>query len=129
MSEYDPINTHELMVQSTIALAELQASYIAIYLTMVFAYTTVAYIAGKQLSKVQVFIATFVYLLASFYVVALIVSMTASMVVYQERIKELGIVVVSRVDETTISLWVDVVVWPSLMAASLIFMWNVRREK
>ena len=42
MSDYDPIVTHELMVQSSIALADLQASYIAIYLTMVFGCTTVA---------------------------------------------------------------------------------------
>lgn len=117
------------MIQSNIALADLQASYIAIYLTMVFAYTTVAYVAGEKLSKTQVFIATFVYLLASVYVVAIIVSMTNALIVYQERIQELGVAAVSRVEETTLSLWIDVVVWPSLMAASLVFMWNVRRKK
>ncbi len=80
MPDYDPINTHEMMVQSSVALADLQANYIAIYLTMVFAYTTVAYVAGKQLSKVQVFIATFVYITAAFYVAGVIVSITANLI-------------------------------------------------
>ena len=129
MSTYDQINTHELMVQSSIALADLQASYIAIYLTMVFAYTTVAYVAGKQLSRLQVFIATLVYVVASFYVVGIIVSLTMSLIRYHERIVELGVLETSYVDETKVTLWADSIVWPLLMAASLVFMWNVRREK
>ena len=100
-----------------------------IYLAMVFASTTVAYVAGKQLSKAQVFIATLVYLAASFYVVGLIVSMTLSLISYQERIHELGVIEASHVEQTTLTLWLDGVVWPLLMVASLIFMWNIRREK
>ena len=102
MSDYNAINTHEQMVQSSIALADLQASYIAIYLTMVFAYTTVAYIAGKQLSRVQVFIATFVYVAAAFYISGVIISITTNLITYSKRIQELGVTVVDRTNQTWI---------------------------
>lgn len=117
------------MVQSSVALADLQASYIAIYLTMVFAYTTVAYVAGKQLSRLQVSIATLVYLAAAFYVAGVIVSISANLITYSDRIREIGVSKVGQIDEVALTLWFDAAVWPLLMIASLIFMWNVRKDK
>ena len=110
------------------ALTDAQASYIAIYLSMVFAYTTVAFIAGKQLSRIQVSIVTVIYFLTSVYVVMVIVAMTKGLTEMQVRMEEhiKGANAIS--DVVALSLWLDLVLWPLAMLASLLFMWNVRRE-
>jgi hypothetical protein len=89
MTEYELITAREMLAQSNFALADVQASHIAIYLSMIFAYTTVAYVAGKQLSKVQVFIVTLGYMTASIYTVATMLFMSVGNVEYQIRIEEL----------------------------------------
>jgi hypothetical protein len=129
MTEYELITAREMLAQSNLAMAEVQASYVAIFLSMVFAYSTIAYVAGKQLSKAQVFIATLVYMAASFYVVATIVFMTIASIEYQRRAEELFVNETERLAEVTLMLWMDVLIWPLLMITSLVFMWNVRRDK
>jgi len=129
MTEYELLTAREMLAQSNFALADVQASYIAIYLSMVFAYTTIAYIAGKQLSRVQVFIATFVYMTASTYVVATIVFMSWGSIGYQRRTEALFDNEEGLVEAISVMLWTDVIVWPLLMISSLVFMWHVRRQK
>jgi hypothetical protein len=128
-SEYFQISAREMLAQSNFALADVQASFIAIYLSMIFAYTTVAYVAGKQLSKVQVFIATLVYMTASIYLAASIVFMSVGFVDYQMRIEALGPNNKDAVEAVTLMIWMESLIWPSLMIAPLVFMWSVRREK
>ena len=128
MTEYEFVTARELISQSMAALTDAQASYIAIYLSMVFAYTTVAFIAGKQLSRIQVSIVTVIYFLTSVYVVMVIVAMTKGLTEMQVRMEEhiKGANAIS--DVVALSLWLDLVLWPLAMLASLLFMWNVRRE-
>jgi hypothetical protein len=128
-SEYFEISAREMLVQSNFALADVQASFIAIYLSLIFAYTTVAYVAGKQLSKVQVFIATLVYMTASIYLAANILFMAAGFVEYQLRIEALISNSKELVEAVTLMFWMESLIWPSLMIAPLVFMWSVRREK
>ena len=56
--DYDFIAARESIAQTGIAMGDLQASHIAIYLTMIFAYIAVAYIAGKQLTRFQLGLTT-----------------------------------------------------------------------
>jgi len=118
-----------MLVQSTMAMADVQASYIAIYLSMVFAYTTVAYIAGKQLSRLQVFIVTFAYLAAAFYVVSTIVFLTLGTIEHQAQMGQLATGREGHIGASGMFLWMDILIWPLAMIASLVFMWYVRREK
>lgn len=129
MTKYELIQAREMLVQSTMAMADVQASYIAIYLSMVFAYTTVAYIAGKQLSRLQAFIVTFAYLAAAFYVVSTIVFLTVGSLEYQARMEQLAIGPEQHIGASGMFLWMDILIWPSAMIVSLVFMWYVRREK
>jgi len=129
MTEFELITVREMLAQSNFALAEVQASLIAIYLSIIFAYTTVAYVAGKQLSKLQVCIATFVYVVASCYLSANIVFAAAGFVDYQERLEKLIPGEKGAGDAVTLMLWIESVLWPALMFAPLVFMWHVRREK
>ena len=129
MTEYELITAREMLAQSNFALAEVQASLIAIYLSMIFAYTTVAYVAGKQLSKLQVSIATLVYVVASSYMSANIVYAAIGFVAYQERMAELIPSEKWAGDVAPLMLYIESVLWPALMLAPLVFMWHVRREK
>jgi hypothetical protein len=131
MTEHDYLllSAREMLAQNNLALADVQASYVAIYLSMVFAYTTIAYVAGKQLSKAQVFIATLVYMVASVYVVGTIVFMTIGSIEYQRRTEELFVNEPERLAKISSMLWMDTLIWPTLMMASLVFMWHVRRKK
>lgn len=129
MTEYELLSAREMLAQSNLALADVQASYIAIYLSMVFAYTTVAYVAGRELSKLQSFIATFVYILSSVYVVGTISLMSTGQVAYQRRAEELSKSTADFADELSTILWAEALVLSLLMIASLIFMWNVRNKK
>jgi len=129
MTEYELITAREILVQSNLALSDVQASFIAIYLSMIFAYTTVAYVAGKQLSKLQVFLATLVYVVASIYVASNIVFMAAGFIDYQERLKALIPSETGSVEAVTSMFWIESVLWPALMIVPLVFIWHVRREK
>ena len=129
MIDYEQITAREMMAQSTLALADVQASHIAIYLSIIFAYTTVAYVAGKQLSKVQVSIATLVYMIASIYMAANIVAVSFGFVEYQIRMEATFPNEKALVEAVTFAFWLDTLIWPLLMAAPLVFMWHVRREK
>ena len=129
MTEYELLSAREMLAQSNFALADVQASYIAIYLSMVFAYTTVAYVAGRELSKLQAFIATFVYILSSVYVVGTISLMSTGQVEYQRRAEELSTNTTEFADQLSTIIWAEALVLSLLMIASLIFMWNVRRRK
>lgn len=131
MPEYELLAAREILVQSYLALADVQASLIAIYLSMIFAYTTVAYVVGKQLSKLQVFLATFIYFIASIYMAANIVVSAAGIIEYQKRLVELvpdggGALSVEAVASM---FWIESVLWPTLMIAPLVFMWQVRSTK
>ena len=129
MTEYELVTAREILVQSNLALSDVQASFIAIYLSMIFAYTTVAYVAGKQLSKLQVFLATLVYVVASIYVASNIVFMAAGFIDYQERLKALIPSETGSVEAVTSMFWIESVLWPALMIVPLVFIWHVRREK
>jgi len=129
VTEYELVQAREMLVQSTMAMADVQASYIAIYLSMVFAYTTVAYIAGKQLSRLQVFIVTFAYLAAAFYVVSTIVFLTLGTIEHQAQMGQLATGREGHIGASGMFLWMDILIWPLAMIASLVFMWYVRREK
>jgi hypothetical protein len=129
MTDYELITAREMLAQSIFALGEVQASFIAIYLSMIFAYTTVAYVAGKQLSKLQIFIATFVYVVSSVYMAANIVFCAAGFVDYQERMAALVAGEEGVIETVTSMLWIESVLWPLLMVAPLVFMWHVRQER
>ena len=74
------------MAQTGLALSDVSASNIAIYLSMIFAYTTVAYVAGKSLSKMQVMIATFVYVIPSLFIISNIIGMSLLSIDLLERV-------------------------------------------
>jgi hypothetical protein len=63
--DYEMIAAREAISQTGAAVLEVQASHTAIYLTILFAYTSVAYVAGKELTRLQLATVTFVFIAAA----------------------------------------------------------------
>ena len=58
MTEYELRELAQAMTNNIIALSDQQASYIAIYVSIVFAFIASSYVAGTKLNKVQTTVAT-----------------------------------------------------------------------
>ena len=56
------------------AIGEFQATHVAIYLTLLFAYIGAAYVAGAQLNRLQLIIANTLFIGVSAYQIAIIAS-------------------------------------------------------
>ena len=126
MSEYELITVRETIIQSLNGLADVQASHIAIYLTLIFAYISVAYIAGSKLTRLQMILVTAVFLLAStreVIAIALLGVAISEKYGHLEKFNASGDVVIESI--TLPSLFI----WSSGIFISLIFMWSARHTK
>jgi len=126
MTEYELITARETILQSLTGISEVQASHIAIYLTLIFAYISVAYIAGSKLTRLQMILATAVFLLAStreVIAIALLGVAISEKYGQLEKFNASGDVVIESI--TLPSLFI----WSSGIFISLIFMWSARHTK
>jgi hypothetical protein len=127
MLDYPHIEAREAVIQSALALSDLEASHIAIYLTVLFAYIAVAYVVGKKLTRLQLAITTLLFIAASAYEVFTIVAVGAAAKIKRDQIIEFG----GRASETLggppdLML---IILWSSGAVAALVFMWSVRYSK
>ncbi len=131
MIDYEMIAAREAILQTAAAVAELQSSYVAIYLTILFAYTTVAYFAGNKLTRFQLIVVTLMFIATAGRQVALISAAGMGL-----RIKVAHVVGVYEsagapdlVLATGASIWWPVAIWSTGILGSLLFMWSVRHPK
>lgn len=128
MTEFEQQTLSDALTDQTISLGQLQASHIAIYLTIVFAFIIAAFAAGRRLTRVQVRVATTLFVVAGFVEVYQIVK-TGVGIHYLMQLNEsqygaqggFGIPLVLRVI-------LDTLLWSSGVIGALIFMWNVRKS-
>ena len=115
-----------------IALQEAQASYIAIYLSGIFAFILVAYTTGAKLTRFQVTISSALFVLFAFVIGVRIIAFGAGinellidLRQYQSE-QELGRY---ELVDKTLRLRVAMLVWGSGPIVALLFMWSVRHPK
>lgn len=89
MKDYEVINAREAIAQTKVAMAEVQASHIAIYLTIIVAYISVAYIAGSKLSRLQLVLTTFLFVAVSIREIAGIVTLAQVILLENSQMGEL----------------------------------------
>ncbi|TDG14189.1 hypothetical protein E2F43_12000 [Seongchinamella unica] len=125
MIDYDLISAREAIAQTAVAMAEVQASHIAIYLTIIFAYISVAYIAGSKLSRLQLVLTTFLFVAASIRQIVGIVTLSQVILLKHSQLVELagGAAVGMGVQH---SPWWPAAIWSTGLFAALLFMWSVR---
>lgn len=125
MTEYEIESLRQANLQSVMALADVQATHVSIYLTIVFAYIVVAYIAGAKMTRFQLGLATFLFVAACLWELMMITSLgTGASTIGREIIE--GAEVPQVLSESG-RQWFSWLLWSSGMIAALIFMWDVRR--
>ena len=132
MIDYEMIAAREAISQTAAALAEVQANHVAIYLTMLFAYLTVAYLAGKKLTRVQLAIVTFIFIAASAREVSIIAGVGAlirAKMVHFSEVYSGAVTAPAVVAIAGGSLWLTIILWSTGIVAALVFMGSVRRSK
>lgn len=117
---------------NAIELNNGQASYIAIYLTAIFAYIVAAYSAGRNLTRFQVFISNTLFCVFSFVIVTRIVGLGMGMNILTAEVAKLG----GRIDVAqfgivgqSLRLWISSALWTSGVLFALAFMWSIRHPK
>jgi hypothetical protein len=128
MIDYEFIAAREAMAQTVAAIADVQAGHIAIYLTIIFAYISVAYIAGTKLSRIQLALTTFVFIAASVRQIFGIVTLSQVLLV---KSSQLAAISGSSVAEMGVqhSPWWPAAIWSTGLLAALLFMWSARHAK
>jgi hypothetical protein len=131
MLDYEMIAAREAIGQTATAVGDLQASHVAIYLTVLFAYVSVAYLAGQKLTRFQLAIVTFLFVTVAGREVIVIAAMsrlirvkTLQLVEVYENAPAPGILL-----GTGDSILWPVAIWSTGIVASLLFMWSVRHPK
>ncbi len=120
------------VTQTILAMGDLQASHIAIYLTILFAYISAAYVAGNKLTRLQLGVTTFIFLAASVREVSNIAMLGQAIFDLQSELALLnpeGIAYDAQSSPILFSTWWSVSVWSTGAFAALIFMWSVRHPK
>ena len=131
MIDYEMIAAREAIAQSGAALLEVQASHLAIYLTILFAYMSVAYVAGKKLTRFQLATITFVFIAAAgreVYIIALmgLVARVKGVQIAEVYEHSPAPALFSGADN---SIFWPIAIWSIGILASLIFMWSIRHSK
>lgn len=132
MTECGTAGLVSALSENVIALQSAQASYIAIYLSAVFAFILAAYTAGYKMTRLQVSICNFLFTLFSFIIILRIVAIGAGMNEVLIDLTDLqGESEMARYNlmDQSVRLLVATFVWSSGAICALIFMWSVRRPK
>jgi len=114
-------------IQTVMAIADVQSTHVSIYLTIIFAYIIVAYVAGSKLSGFQLTIATFIFVAACLWELMMITTLGQAAAVIGREITQSA--EVRPFINEIVRKWFSRALWSSGMIAALVFMWNVRAEK
>lgn len=131
MIDYEMIAAREAIAQTLAAALDVQASYMAIYLTMLFAYISLAYLVGKELSRFQSTIVTIIFIAGAGRQVALITAAGMATRLKAAQLREIyeDSPAQEIVAGTGISIWWPIVLWSAGIILALFFMWSVRHPK
>jgi hypothetical protein len=125
MTEYELESLRQITIQSVMSTSDVLATHISIYLTIIFAYIAVAYIAGSKLTKLQLIITSAVFIAAALWELLMIITYSQSVVTLGAELLAANSEI-SPLFSNTARLWFSRVMWSSGMFAALIFMWSVR---
>ena len=127
MTQYELESFRQETLQSVMAIPDVQSTHVSIYLTIVFSYIVVAYIAGSNLTRLQLGLATLIFVATCLWELMMITMLGESAtVIGRERMQ------FSEVQpplNASVRKWLVRSLWSSGIFAALIFMWNVRHTK
>jgi hypothetical protein len=136
MEEYEIRDLGASMTSNIIEMAGMQGDYIAIYISVVFAFIAASYVVGREFNKVQTTVATGLFCLVCFWLVYRI-TMFGVGINFMMEVSNKDIY--SQIAEEG-SGWRDVVeggyrvvitaaIWSLGMIGALIFLWDIRHRQ
>ena len=128
MVDYERIQAQEALIQSSVAIGEFQATHIAIYLTLLFAYVAAAFVVGSSLTRFQTWLTTCVFVAVAAYEVMIIAAVGIASGGATKKIIEFTGEVITQAPAAD-TIWPHAILWSSGIIAALAFMWSVRASK
>jgi hypothetical protein len=132
VTDIEKLNQLNAMTQHLIGLQEAQASYIAIFLSGIFAFILVAHSAGAKLTTFQVTISSALFTLFAFVIGVRIVAFGAGineMLIDLRDYQAASDLGRYELVEPSVRLMLASAVWSSGPIVALLFMWSVRHPK
>ena len=127
MTEYELESLRQMTIQSVMSISDVLATHISIYLTIIFAFIAVAYIAGSKLTRLQLIVTCSVFIAAAVWELLIITTYSQAVVVVVVGAELMNVDTEANPPfSTTTRLWFSRVMWSSGMFAALVFMWSVR---
>ena len=132
MTEYEQRDLAQGIASNTIELSGQQASFIAIYVSIVFAFIAASYVAGSKLNKVQTTVATLLFMITSIWLVHRITMIGFGINLMQSRLTDMALSNLNEVPpEHTVSVLQVALtgsIWSLGMLGALIFLWDIRHR-
>lgn len=125
---YARVQAEEAIVQSSVAIAEYQATHIAIYLTLLFAYIVAIYVAGARLTRLQLVVVTVLFVAVAAYEVMIIAAVAIGSGKATAKLAEFTGNLVQQAPGSE-TMWPYAILWSAGIVAALVFTWSVRRDK
>lgn len=133
MTEYELRDLAQGITSNMIGLSDQQASFIAIYVSIVFAFIAASYVAGSKLNKIQTTVATLLFSVTCIWLVHRITMIGFGINVLQSRLKEAAL---SHLNEgltpehavSVLQVALTGSIWSLGMFGALIFLWDIRHR-
>ena len=132
MTEWETVQQLHAFTEHLIALQDAQASYIAIYLSGIFAFLLAAHSAGVKMTRFQVTISNLIFSLFAFVIGVRIIAFGAGingMMLDVSEIQGASFLGQYQILDPSLRQIIAVIVWSIGPIAALAFMWSVRHAK
>ena len=132
MTEWETVQQLHAFTEHIIALQDAQASYIAIYLSGIFAFLLAAHSAGVKMTRFQVTISNLIFSLFAFVIGVRIIAFGAGingMMLDVSEIQGASFLGQYQILDPSLRQIIAVIVWSIGPIAALAFMWSVRHAK
>jgi len=138
MTEYELQALTVAMTANIIELTSMQGSYIAIYLSVVFAFIAASHVAGRDLNKLQTTVATVLFCIICVWLVNRItqVGMGMNFLIELNNTDNIAPLLERKGGERSAQSEASIIrvivtggVWSLGMLGALVFLWDVRHSK
>ena len=132
MTEWETTQHLHAFTEHLIALQDAQASYIAIYLSGIFAFLLAAHSAGVKMTRFQVTISNLIFSLFAFIIGVRIIAYGAGineMLLDISDIQGASTLARYQILDPSLRQTIAVIVWSIGPIAALAFMWSIRHPK
>jgi hypothetical protein len=132
MTEWESVQHIHAITDHLISLQDAQASYIAIYLSGIFAFLLAAHSAGLKMTRFQVAISSLIFSLFAFVIGVRIIAFGAGinvMLLDLAEVQDVANLGRYQVLDPSVRQTIAVIVWSIGPIAALAFMWSVRHPK